>query len=89
MNVKKVIVKILIVLIFIVMGLGNIKSLAVKDEKLELTMSHFRYVNGQYTDGYALNTSGDETHHVIAQLISMSNGTVTGRNYYRLNATVG
>ena len=89
MNVKKFVIRILIILIIIMMGLGNIKNLAVKDEKLDLIMSHFRYVNGKYTNGYALNTRGDETHHVVAQLISMNNGNVAGTNYYCLNATVG
>ena len=90
MKLKKDIGKMLIAMLIIVLGIGTTSSFAMQDYQgdnaLSLRLSYFRYVNGKYTDGYALNTVGKEgeSHHPIYQIM---NGTKT--NYYCLNATAG
>ena len=88
MKMRKAIIRTLIVMMVAILGIGNIiPSLAVTEENKELTLSYFRYVNGNYSNGYALNTVGNagESHHPVFQIMSKSNGT----NYYCLNATAG
>ena len=88
MKMKKAIIRTLIVMMVAVLGLGSIiPSLATSEENQELSLSYFRYVNGAYTNGYALNTVGNEgeSHHPIFQIMSSTNGT----NYYCLNAREG
>lgn len=88
MKMRKAIIRTLIVMMVAILGIGNIiPSLAVTEENKELTLSYFRYVNGNYSNGYALNTVGNagESHHPVFQIMSNSNGT----NYYCLNATAG
>ena len=88
MKMKKAIIRTLIVMMVTVLGLGSIiPSLAATAEDKELLLSYFRYVNGAYTNGYALNTVGNEgeSHHPIFQIMSSTNGT----NYYCLNAREG
>ena len=86
MKMKKAIIRTLIVMIVAILGIGSIiPSFAVTEENKELALSYFRYVNGNYTNGYALNTVGNETHHPIYQIMSNNNET----NYYCLNATAG
>ena len=90
MKMKRNIKKLLVAIMIIMLGLGATSSFAAQDYQgenaLSLTLSYFRYVNGNYTDGYALNTVGNESesHHPIYQIM---NGTKT--NYYCLNATAG
>lgn len=90
MKMKRNIKKILIAMIVTMLAIGTTSSFAVQDYQgenaLSLSLSYFRYINGNYTDGYALNTVGNEgeSHHPIYQIM---NGTKT--NYYCLNATVG
>ena len=88
MKMKRNIKKLLIAIITLMLGMGTTSSFAMQDYQgdnaLTLTLSYFRYANGKYTDGYALNTVGDESHHPIYQIM---NGTKT--NYYCLNATAG
>ena len=73
-----------------ILGIGTTSSFAVQDYQgnnaLTLSLSYFRYANGEYKDGYALNTVGNEgeSHHPVYQIM---NGTKT--NYYCLNATAG
>ena len=88
MKMRKAIIRTLIVMMVAILGIGNIiPSLAVTEENKELTLSYFRYVNGNYSNGYALNTVGNagESHHPVFQIMSKSNDT----NYYCLNATAG
>ena len=88
MRTKKAIIRILIVVMVAILGIGSIiPSLAVTEENKELALSYFRYVNGNYTNGYGLNTVGNEgmSHHPIYQIMSTTNKT----NYYCLNATAG
>ena len=88
MKMKKAIIRTLIVMMVAILGIGSIiPSLAVTDENKELALEYFRYINNEYTDGYALNKVGNEgeSHHPIYQIMSNSNGT----NYYCLNATAG
>ena len=68
MKMKKAIIRTLIVMMVAVWGLGSIiPSLATTVENKELSLSYFRYVNGASTNGYALNTVGNEgeSHHPI------------------------
>ena len=88
MKMKNTILRTLIVIMIAILGIGIVlPSLAVTEENNELALSYFRYVNGNYTNGYGLNTVGNEgeSHHPIYQIMSKSNGT----NYYCLNATAG
>ena len=88
MKMKKAIIRTLVVMMAAILGIGVIlPSLAVTEEDKELALSYFRYVNGNYTDGYALNTVGNEgeSHHPVYQIMSTSNGT----NFYCLDATAG
>lgn len=90
MKMRKNITKLLIAIITLILGLGTTSSFAMQDYQgdsaLSLTLSYFRYSNGKYVNGYALNTVGNEneSHHPIYQIM---NGTKT--NYYCLNATAG
>ena len=90
MKLKKDIGKMLIAMLIIVLGIGTTSSFAMQDYQgdnaLSLRLSYFRYVNGKYTDGYALNTmaSQGESHHPVYQIM---NGTKT--TYYCLNARAG
>ena len=90
MKMKRNIKKLLITMIVMILGIGTTSSFAVQDYQgnnaLTLTLSYFRYVNGNYTDGYALNTIGNEgeSYHPVYQIM---NGTKT--NYYCLNAIAG
>ena len=90
MKMKGKITKLLIFAIVIVLTIGVTSSFAMQDYQessaISLTLSRFRYANGKYTDGYALNTVGNEgeSHHPVYQIM---NGTKT--NYYCLNATAG
>lgn len=89
MKMKRSITKILIAMLVVVLAIGTTSSLAVQvqSETLELTLSYFRKVNGKYTNGYALNTTGNngESHHPVYQIMDANNNT----NYYCLNATAG
>ena len=90
MKMRRNITRLLIAMIVVILGLGTTSSFAVQDYQgenaLSLTLSYFRYANGKYTNGYALNTTGNEgeSHHPIYQIM---NNTKT--NYYCLNATAG
>ena len=90
MKMKRNIKKLLITMIVMILGIGTTSSFAVQDYQgnnaLTLSLSYFRYANGEYKDGYALNTVGNEgeSHHPVYQIM---NGTKT--NYYCLNATAG
>jgi len=88
---KKTITRLLITLLAVFLGMGSTLSLAMQDyqeDKAEtLSLSYFRYVNGVATNGYGLNTVGNEgeSHHPIYQIMLNNNKT----NYYCLNAGVG
>ena len=90
-DMKKFIINIIILIFIIILGMGTISSLAMQDyqenKAMTLRLSYFRYSNGQYVDGYALNTVGDEgeSHHPIYQIMDESNN----KNYYCLNAKSG
>lgn len=90
MKMRKNITKLLIAMIVVILSIGTTSSFAMQDYQgdnaLSLTLSYFRYANGKYTDGYALNTTGNEgeSHHPIYQIM---NNMKT--NYYCLNATAG
>ena len=86
MKMKKAIIRTLIVMMVAVLGLGSIiPSLAVANESKDLALSYFRYVNGAYTNGYAIQTSGAKDRHPILQMTSQDNE----KNFYCLNATNG
>ena len=88
MKMRKAIIRTLIVMMVAILEIGNIiPSLAFTNENKVLTLSYFRYVNGNSTNGYGLNTVGNEgeSHHPIFQIMSSTNDT----NYYCLNATAG
>ena len=88
MKMKRAIIRTLIVVMVAMLGIGTIlPSLAVTEENKELRLEYFRYINNDYTNGYALNTVGNEgeSHHPIFQIMSSTNDT----NYYCLNATAG
>ena len=87
MKMKRSITKILIAMLVVVLAIGTTSSLAAQSETLELTLSYFRKVNGKYTNGYALNTNGNEgeSHHPVYQIMDANNNT----NYYCLNAIAG
>ena len=88
MKMKKAIIRTLIVMMVAILGLGSIiPSLAAETVNKELSLSYFRYVNGASTNGYALNTVGNEgeSHHPIFQIMSSPMET----NYYCLNAREG
>ena len=90
MEMKRNIKKILVAMLILVFGIGTKASFAMQDYQgenaLSLTLSYFRYANGDYRDGYALNTVGNEgeSHHPIYQIMNGTKG-----NYYCLNATAG
>ena len=90
MKMKGKIIKLLILAMAIILTLGATSSFAMQDYQgsnaISLTLSLFRYANGKYTDGYALNTvaSQGESHHPVYQIM---NGTKT--TYYCLNARAG
>ena len=90
-DMKKFIINIIILIFIIILGMGTTSSLAMQDyqenKAMTLRLSYFRYSNGQYVDGYALNTVGDEgeSHHPIYQIMDESNN----KNYYCLNAKSG
>ena len=79
--------KVLILVLSFLLGMGSTLTFATKDESAELALSYFRYANGAYKNGYALNTTGNEgeSHKPIFQIMSSTNKT----NYYCLNATAG
>ena len=56
------------------------------DKAKSLKLSYFRYAQGGYKNGYALNTTGNEgeSHHPVFQIMNGNN-----TNYYCLNATAG
>ena len=85
MKMKRNIKKLLITTMIILLGLGASSSFAMAQETTSLKLSKFRYVNGNYTNGYALNTTGQVEHRPIYQIMDESNGT----GYYCLNATAG
>ena len=91
MKMKRNIKKLIIAIIVIILSIGSTLSFAMQDyqgnDAVPLRLSYFRYVNGKYTDGYALNTVGaeKESHHPIYQIMDSNNKTT----YYCLNATVG
>ena len=88
---KKILMNILIISFTLILGIGTTSTLAMQDyqgnKAKTLRLAYFRYVNGAYTDGYALNTVGNEgeSHHPIYQIMNESNNT----NYFCLNATAG
>ena len=90
MKMRGSIKKVFIVMLMVILGIGTTSSFAMQDyqenDAKGLTLSYFRYANGKFTDGYALNTTGagGESHHPVYQIMS---GTKT--NYYCLNATAG
>ncbi len=88
MKMKKNITKLLIAMLIVILGLGTTSSFAMQDYQgdnaVTLRLSYFRYSNGKYTDGYALDTKGSATHPIY-QIMNASNKT----NYYCLNATAG
>ena len=90
MKKRRNITKLLIAMLIAILTIGTTSSFAMQDYQgdnaLSLTLSYFRYANGEYKDGYALNTTGNESesHHPIYQIM---NNTKT--NYYCLNATAG
>ena len=72
MKMKNTILRTLIVIMVAIFGIGIVlPSLAVTEENKELALSYFRYVNGNYTNGYGLNTVGNEgeSHHPIYRLM--------------------
>ena len=88
MKMKKAIIRTLIVMMVIILGLGSIiPSLAAETVNKELSLSYFRYVNGEYTNGYAIpRTVGGQTkRYPILQITSQNNE----KNLYCLNATNG
>ena len=96
MKMKNAIIKIVIIAMSIILGAGTISSLAVNENANKvLQLQYFRYVYSydsktyEATDGYALNTVGNETHHPIYQILSIENDAITGTNYYCVNATFG
>ena len=76
MKMRKNITKLLIAMIVVILSIGTTSSFAMQDYQgdnaLSLTLSYFRYANGKYTDGYALNTTGNEgeSHHPIYQIMN-------------------
>lgn len=72
---KKFFINILIMFITIMLGLGGTCVQAMQDyqgsKAKTLRLSYFRYINGGYTNGYALNTVGNEgeSHHPIYQIM--------------------
>ena len=76
MKKKRNIKKLLITMIAIILGIGTTSSFAVEDHQgndaLTLSLSYFRYANGDYQDGYALNTVGNEgeSHHPVYQIMN-------------------
>ena len=87
MKLKTRLSKVLILMLIFTLGLGTAASLAVGSDTKELRLAYFRYINGEYTNGYALNTTGNEgeSHHPVFQILSSTYET----NYYCLNATEG
>ena len=82
---KKVIIKTLCVILVGIFLIGSTTSLAMQNETETLRLSPFRYVDGNYTNGYALGTVGGESRHPIYQIIAGSNR----KSLYCLNATAG
>ena len=96
MKMKNAIIKVVIIAMAIVLSVGPISSFAVNENANKvLQLQYFRYVYSydsktyEATDGYALNTVGQESHHPIYQILSTENGNITGTNYYCVNATFG
>ena len=88
MKMKNTILRTLIVIMVAILGIGIVlPSLAYTRKENDLSLSYFRYVNGNYTNGYGLNTVGNSgmSHHPIYQIMSNDKKT----NFYCLNAIVG
>ena len=64
MKMRGSIKKVFIVMLMVILGIGTTSSFAMQDyqenDAKSLTLSYFRYVNGKFTDGYALNTKGEK-----------------------------
>ena len=93
MKMKKAIIRTLIVMMVAILGLGSIiPSLATTEENKELSLSYFRYVNGAYTNGYAIPTSSDpsEKQEPIKNITRKDTKIIDlfgffGQNYSNLN----
>ena len=91
MKLMRATIKVFIAILVIILVFGTVVSTAFQDysssNALSLILSYFRYVNGEYTNGYAYNTVGNEgeSNFPIFQIISTDNKT----NYFCLNAKQG
>ena len=90
MRTKKAIIRILIVVMVAILGIGSIiPSLAVTNEEKNLTLSYFRYVNGNPTYGYKIQTTGQHDSHPIFQILSNNRNESGNSAYYCLSALYG
>ena len=83
MKMKKAIIRTLIVMMVAILGIGSIiPSFASKNIEKNLSLSYFRYANGEKKYGYALSVEGN---YPVFQIMS----STTDTDYYCLNASVG
>ena len=83
MKIKKLILKILSFTLMIGFILQVTSLATMTDKAKSLKLSYFRYAQGEYKDGYALNTI-DSNHFPIYQIMDQN-----ATNFYCLNANVG
>ena len=95
MKVNKAIIRTLIVMIVAILGIGLVMpSLAVTNENKELVLEHFRYINGNPTNGYQIQVAqGDSMQtldrHPVFQIMSTDKNNNQKSVYYCLNALYG
>ena len=95
MKMKKAIIRSLIVIMVVILGIGIfLPSLAVTNENKELVLEHFRYVNGNPTNGYQIQVAqGDPMQsldrHPVFQIMSTNKNNDVNLAYYCLNALYG
>ena len=82
MKMKKAIIRSLIVIMVVILGIGIfLPSLAVTNENKELVLEHFRYVNGNPTNGYQIQVAqGDPMQsldrHPVFQIMSTNKNNI-------------
>ncbi len=86
MKIKRSITRLIIIALITILTIGATVSMAVENGTKSLRLSHFRYVNGKITNGYALSkTELNHNYHPVYQIYDDTHkGT-----YYCLNAGAG
>ncbi len=90
MKMKNTVLRTLIVIMVAIFGIGIVlPSLAVQNENKNLALSYFRYVNGEPTIGYKIQSNGEYNQHPVFQIVPTDSNSPKKTAYYCLSALYG